>query len=475
MIEVLSAASEFYPLIKTGGLADVVSSLPAALKKHNVHMSILLPGYPSVMSAIQNAKIVHSYEDYFGSNAKILNCQMNDIQLFILDAPHLFNRPGSPYTGPDGQDWPDNGLRFAALSRTAADLGTGILAGYQPEILHLHDWQTALTPVYCRDRRGPPTVLTLHNLAFQGQFPTDLLDKIGLPRHFYSIDCLEYYGSVGFLKGGVSCASAITTVSPKYAEEICTPEFGMGLDGALRSRKALLRGIINGIDENVWDPKTDPRLTSNYDQKSLNKRHFNKISLEQHFGLDRDDSILHGVVTRLSWQKGIDFIIQSLDEIISNGARLILVGQGDIGMERSLKEASERYKGRLGIFMGYDENLAHKLFAGLDTILIPSRFEPCGLTQLYGLRYGCIPIVSRVGGLSDTIIDANHASIAAGVATGFQFYPLNINEFQNKLKEAQTLFSDKKTWTKMQRNGMKAQVSWDKSAENYASLYRSLI
>jgi starch synthase len=474
-MKVLSVASEVFPLIKTGGLADVVGALPAALKPLGVAMRVLVPGYPAVMKALPAGKAVHSYADLFGGPARVVLGEVSGMEVMALDAPHLYDRPGNPYVGPDGKDWPDNALRFAALSTAAADIGRGALKTWAPDVLHLHDWQAALAAVDVRHRGGPRTIVTVHNIAFQGQFSASVFPRLGLPAAAYSIEGLEYYGNVGFLKGGLANADMITTVSPTYAREICTPEFGMGLDGLLRARRHNTTGIVNGIDTAVWNPANDPALAATYSTKTLFKRKDNKREVEKRFGLEPGDGILHGVVSRLTWQKGLDILANLLDWLVASGGRLAVVGTGEPGIESTFAAAAQRHKGRIAIIAKYDEGLSHLVQGGADTMLVPSRFEPCGLTQLYGLRYGCVPVVARTGGLADTVIDANEAALSAGVATGFQFSPVDEPSLQNALQRAGQLFDTSPAeWTKLQSNGMSADVSWERSAAHYAGLYKQM-
>lgn len=474
-MKVISVASEFFPLVKTGGLADVAGALPAALKPHGVDMLPLVPGYPAVMRAIDKSTLLHGYPELFGGAARILQGTANGIDIAVLDAPHLYDRPGNPYLGPDGKDWPDNGLRFAALARAAADLAAGRTAAPAADILHSHDWQAALAPVYARFRGGPKTVMTVHNIAFQGQFPASLFASLGLPSQAYGIDALEYYGNVGFLKGGLATADAITTVSPSYAREICTPDYGMGLDGLLRARQHLLHGIVNGIDTEIWNPATDPHIAQGFTRASLKKREANKRALEKRFDLIPGDGILHGVVSRLTWQKGMDVLALCLDRLVESGARLALIGTGEPAIEKAINDAAARHKGLIGTVIGYDEALSHLVQAGADTILVPSRFEPCGLTQLYALRYGAVPVVARTGGLNDTVIDANDAAIKAGVATGFQFAPVDEWSLEQALMHATRCFDNKPLWRGIQKSGMATDLSWEQSAAAYAALYRGLL
>jgi starch synthase len=475
-MDVLSVASEVFPLVKTGGLADVVGALPSVLRPKGVAMRVLVPGYPAVMAALKEGKAVHAYADLFGGPARLVAATVHGMDLVAIDAPHLYARPGNPYLGADGKDWPDNATRFAALAIVAADMGRGAVTGYRPDVLHLHDWQAALAAVDVRHRGGPRTVMTVHNIAFQGQFPAATFQTLGLPASAFSMDGVEYYGNVSFLKGGLACADAITTVSPTYAREICTPEYGMGLEGLLQARRAVTSGIVNGIDTNIWDPATDKALAAPYSAKTFSaSRLANKRALEKRFGLETGDGLLHGVVSRLTWQKGLDILALLVDDLVATGARLAVIGTGEPGIEAAFTAAADRHPGRVGLVAKYDEALSHLVQGGADTMLVPSRFEPCGLTQLYGLRYGCVPIVGRTGGLADTVIDANEAALSAGVATGFQFSPVDEASLQNALQRAASLFAQPKLWARLQANGMAADVSWDRSAAHYADLYTSLI
>lgn len=474
-MKILSAASELYPLVKTGGLADVTGALPAALASQGVAVTSLLPGYPAVMAALEKPALFHHYDDLFGGPARLMRGTAHGLDIIAIDAPHLFDRPGNPYLGKDGQDWPDNAQRFAALGKAAADVAHGINPRYRADLLHCHDWQAAMGAVYTHFLGGPKSVVTVHNIAFQGQFPASVFALLGLPAQAFAIDGVEYYGNVGYLKGGLATADAITTVSPTYAQEICTPEYGMGLDGLLRARRHALRGIVNGIDTDVWNPASDARIPATYTAKTLQKRVANKRALEARFKLEPGDGLIHGVVSRLTWQKGMDIFAASLDALVATGARLALLGTGETAIENAIFEASMRHKGRIGIIVGYDEDLSHLVQAGADTILVPSRFEPCGLTQLYGLRYGCVPVVARTGGLNDTVIDANDAGLQASVATGFQFAPVDEATLEHALARAAECFADQKLWRGLQKRGMDQDVSWERSAAAYAQLYRNLV
>ncbi|QKC84834.1 glycogen synthase GlgA [Mesorhizobium sp. NZP2077] len=476
-MQVLSVTPEIFPLIKTGGLADVTGALPIALAAKGVTMRTLIPGFPVVMDAFKKKKAVYQYPLLQGGKASVYAVQIAGLDLFVLDAPHLFDRPGGPYGNASGADWPDNWRRFAALSQVGGDIAGGAISGYQPDIVHAHDWQSAMTLAYMRYGKavGVPSMMTVHNLAFQGQFGAGIFGELGLPAVAMALDGVEYYGGVGFLKAGLQAAWAITTVSPTYAQEICSPEFGMGLDGLINMRSSDLYGIVNGIDTAIWDPETDKHLVSTYTAATLKARAPNRAAVEERFGLDRDDSPIVCVISRLTWQKGMDILATVVDGIVATGARLAILGSGDAGLEGALLAAAARHRGRIGVVVGYDEGLSHTMQGGCDAIIIPSRFEPCGLTQLYGLRYGCVPIVARTGGLADTVIDANEAAVSAGVATGFQFAPNNGVAMLHAIRRLVDAHANPVIWGSLQRQGMKADVSWDKSAEKYVELYRLLL
>lgn len=477
--KVLSVASEAVPLVKTGGLADVVGALPAALDAHGVKVTTLLPGYPPVLAAAKRAKAIHAFDCLLGEPARLLSTKINGHPLLILDAPAYFAREGGPYGDASGKDWPDNWRRFAAFGRAAADVASGQVKGQAFDLIHAHDWQAGMALAYLRfaSPKGatvPPSVMTIHNMAFQGYFDASVFPKLGLPKKAWALDGVESYGGVGFLKAGMEAASAITTVSPTYAREIRTGEFGMGLEGLIQSRGDRVRGIVNGINTAEWNPATDPHIAKTYTPKTLAKRTANKRALEAEFGLDKGDGPLFIVVSRLTWQKGMDVLIEVLDHLVGLGGRLALLGSGDAAMVEGLNAAAARHPGKIGIRIGYDEAQSHRLQAGGDAILVPSRFEPCGLTQLYGLAYGCVPVVARTGGLADTIIDANLAALDAGVATGIQFTGVHHAALADAIARTVHLYQDRDRWTALQRNGMSADFSWARSGAAYANLFREL-
>ena len=477
-ITALAVASEISPLVKTGGLADVVGALPLALKAERVDTITLIPGYSVVLDKMERAETLHSFGDLFGGPARILSASISGLDLFVLDAPHLYVRPGSLYTDADGVDYPDNAFRFAALAKASSLIAQGLLPAFAPDILHAHDWQAGLAPAYLHysDKPRPATIFTIHNLSFQGRFPKELLPALGLPPQSFAMDGVEYYGGVGYLKAGLQLADRITTVSPSYAAEIMTVDEGMGLDGLLRARASVVSGVLNGVDDHVWNPAHDPLIAARYDLRNLAKRKKNKAALQSRLGLANEaDALLIGVVSRLSWQKGLDLLLEVLMDVIALGAQVALLGTGDKELESDYASAALAHAGHVGVHLGYDEKLAHLIQAGADALLVPSRFEPCGLTQLCALRYGAVPIVARVGGLKDTIIDANEMALSAGVATGLQFSPPTKDELIAAIQRAHNLFRDATAWRKLQINGMKTDVSWRNPARRYVELYKSIV
>lgn len=488
-LRVLSVTSEAVPFVKTGGLADVAGALPAAVAPHGVEVTTLLPGYPSVLAKLGRKRVVHVWDSLLGEPARLLAGMLGEAPLVVLDAPGLFAREGSPYLDPAGRDWADNWQRFAALSRAAADIAGGamVVRGKRRlyDVLHAHDWQAAMAPAYLHWGMPPeapivPSVVTIHNMAFQGWQGADVFPRLGLPREAWSVDGVEYHGGVSMLKAGLVTASAITTVSPTYAQEIRTGEFGMGLEGLIVARGGDVSGILNGIDRAVWNPETDPLLAKRFTARALGRRMANKRALEAEFGLEPSEGPRAGgpifvVVSRLTWQKGMDVLLEAVDHLVGLGGRLALLGSGEPEVEAAFHAAAARHPGRVAVRTGYDEALSHRMQGGGDVILIPSRFEPCGLTQLYGLAYGCVPVVARTGGLADTVIDANPAAIAAGVATGVQHGAVSYASLTAALSRTAALYAQPDEWLRLQRNGMACDFSWSASGRAYAELYRSLI
>lgn len=471
-MQVLSVASECAPLVKTGGLADVAGALPAAMAAKGVRMRTLLPGYPAVTDSLQDKQEVARFDDLFGGSARLLAGHAAGLDLLVIDAPHLYARDGTPYLGPDGHDWPDNPERFAALSWVAAHVAAHGAAGWQPRILHGHDWQAGFMTEYLRQMDAPDirTVLSIHNIAFTGIADPGRMHSLRLdPARFHS-EGYEFWGAISALKAGLMGADRLTTVSPTYAEELMTPEFGMGLDGVMRHRRAALTGILNGIDEAVWNPATDPLITP---YTTPAGKAPNKAALRAEMGLPDSDGPLCIIVSRMTQQKGLDLVLQTLPTLLAGGGQLALLGSGDADLQAAFQHAA--LDPNVAVRIGYDEGFSHRLIAGADAILVPSRFEPCGLTQLYGLRYGTIPLVALTGGLADTVINASPAALARGVATGLQFAPTEPAPLRNALTRLCALYRDRDTWARMQRNAMVQPVGWDQSAGAYASLYAQLI
>ena len=420
-MKVLSVASECVPFVKTGGLADVVGALPGALAPLGVEVRVLLPGYPAVKAALPDDAEVHELARLPGGRARLAGARAAGIDVMVLDSPRLFDRPGNPYLGPDGGDWPDNHLRYGALCRLAARIATEGAGGWRPDVVHLHDWQAGLAAAGLKlgRRPAPPSLLTVHNIAFQGLFPPEAATPLGLPKAGFHPGGFEYFGQLGFLKAGLVYADRISTVSPTYARELTRPEFGMGLEGVIASRRAEVHGILNGIDLEVWNPASDPHIAVRFSARAPAGKAGNRVALARRFKLHcRGGGPLFCVVSRLTRQKGLDLLLEILPRLLARGASLALLGSGDADLERAFLAAAGDHPGRVGAVVGWDEPLSHLMQAGADAIVVPSRFEPCGLTQLYGLRYGTLPVVARTGGLADTVIDANEAALRAGVATG---------------------------------------------------------
>ncbi|MGB8861541.1 MAG: glycogen synthase GlgA [Ilumatobacteraceae bacterium] len=481
-MKVLFVTPECFPLVKTGGLADVAGALPLALAPFGVEARVLLPGYPGVRDLLTGARRIASLPDLFGgTGALVAGRTAGGLQVLLIDAPHLYARKGGgPYLDGNGADWPDNHLRFGALSWVGAEIAAGRIGGWQPDVVHLHDWQAALTAAYLHfDRTSatrPPTLLTIHNLAFQGLFGMAELPQLRLPPAALDVDGMEYWGNLSFLKAGVQWCDHLSTVSPTYAREVLTPEQGMGFDGLLRARPDRLTGIANGIDETVWNPLTDPALAAPYSVRRLSAKASNKTALQLELGLHvRVDAPLFCVVSRLTTQKGLDLLVATLPRLVELGAQLAVLGSGDRWLEDSFRQAALQYQGMVAVRIGYDEALSHRLQAGADAIIVPSRFEPCGLTQLSGLRYGTLPVVARVGGLADTVIDANGAALRDGVATGFQFSPVEVHPLAVALERACELFADPLAWQRVVKRAMTRDVGWSVAAGTYFALYERLL
>ncbi|MEM9223861.1 MAG: glycogen synthase GlgA [Pseudomonadota bacterium] len=475
-MNILCVASECAPFLKTGGLADVVGALPKALGRLGVKTRVVLPAYPALAPIAATGVQVASYDHSAFGTLNILDASADGLDLFLVVAPQFFDRPGNPYLDAWGNDFSDNALRFGALSYAAARLAHEGAGGFRADVLHAHDWQAGLAPAYLRFAGNfrVATVTTIHNIAFQGVFPPSLGAPLGLPSEAFNIDGFEYHGGISFLKAGLIYADRITTVSPTYARELSLPEFGLGFEGIVGARRNELSGVLNGVDLDIWNPATDPHLTANYDASSLVARSDNRKSLLERFGLAIDDGApLFCIVSRLTTQKGIDLVLEALPRLLARGAGLVVLGTGSVDLENGLRAAARAHPTRIGVEIGYDEGLSHAMQGGADLILVPSRFEPCGLTQLYGLRYGCLPLVARTGGLADTVIDANEAALAAGVANGFQFSPVTSAALGDAIDRACDAFSHWDLWRAMMQNAMAHPVGWDTSAAAYKTLYET--
>lgn len=472
-MKVLFVAAECVPFVKTGGLADVVAALPKALAGLGADVRILLPGYREMAPLLRAGTPIDRFENLMGGPARLVRVNAEGLSLFLIDAPHLYDRPGNPYVQADGADWPDNHLRFGALCAIGAQIAHDGAGDWHPDVVHCHDWHAGLTPAYLSPfAERPAVMISIHNILYQGLFPADVRFPLGLPPDGYAVDGYEYYGQVGFLKAGLAYADRVSTVSPTYAKELLTPEYGYGLEGLLAHRGDAFTGILNGIDTDIWNPATDTLIPANYKQPNKKARAANRRALEDRFGLKHEkDSPLFCVISRLTHQKGLDLLLEALPMLLQTGARLVVLGTGDKDMENAFRRAATENPGRVATVIGYFEALAHLMQAGADAIVVPSRFEPCGLTQLCGLRYGCVPLVSRTGGLADTVLDAD-ASPNAG--NGFSFAPGNVEALSTAIERAVACFNDGPRWRQVMARGMRKQVGWDAQAQDYLDTYESM-
>lgn len=469
--KILFVTPEIYPLIKTGGLADVSGALPAALREMGVETRVLVPGYPQVLAGAKNKRLRHTFLDLpEADDVRLLSASLpgSGVPLLIIDCPLLYQRDGGPYQNPTGVDWPDNAQRFALLSRIGAILGSDQSPlSFRPDIVHCNDWQSALVPAFLNFMPGQKaaTVVTIHNLAFQGLFPPHVVAEVGLPPESFSIEGVEYYGNFSFLKAGLYYADHITTVSPTYAREIQQVELGFGMQGLLASRSNKLTGIVNGIDTGDWNPATDPHLAQGYDADRMTGKTANKLALQEKMGLKVDPDIpLLGMISRITHQKGGDLLLEIAPQLLQENVQIVLLGTGEAALENGFRNLAHAHPDKVGVTIGFNEALSHLVEAGSDLFLMPSRFEPCGLNQMYSQRYGTPPIVHATGGLSDTVADG---------ITGFVFSPMTAESFLGCIHRALTAYRDKSAWKKLQHNAMTRDFSWGKSAEDYLALYRS--
>lgn len=483
-MRVLQVSAELFPLLKTGGLADVAGALPAALAAAGAEPRLLVPGFPAIHDALtQECAVAPVALPWGEGRAALLRGRLPGFEqlVYVLDAPGLFDRPGNPYADDSGVAYADNHRRFALLGLAAARLAEGLDASWRPDIVHAHDWHAGLACAHvaasrARRRSDARTVFTVHNLAYQGLFPAGQFGELGLPASHYAMEGVEFYGQVSFMKAGLHFADAITTVSPTYAREIQTPEQGCGLDGLLRHRADVLHGILNGVDYGVWSPEHDGAIANRYRAGDATGKAACKAALQRDCGLAvAPEAPLFGVVSRLTEQKGLPLLLEALDELLAGGGQLVVLGAGDARLEAEFSVAAERHPTQVARRVGMDEGLAHRIVAGSDVVMVPSRFEPCGLTQLYGLSYGALPLVHRVGGLADTVVDTTLEDLAAGTATGFVFDAFTADACRRALRRAFALWRRPEDWARVREAAMRQRFGWDTAAARYVDLYGDLL
>ncbi len=479
MPNILFATSEAQPLVKTGGLGDVSGSLPAALRELDNAVRVVLPAYREVLRKIDGLKIAAVFIPTGESEpVRLLEAEMPDsgVPLWLIDSPRHFDRDGGPY-GNNGGDWPDNAERYALFARAVVDLALDrVGSGWRADVVHCNDWQTGLIPaLLSREPKRPGTVFTIHNLAYQGVFDSDTFTRLRLPPELWHPEGLEFYGDLSFIKGGLAYADWITTVSPTYAGEIRTEQFGYGLQGLLEHRATHLRGILNGVDYTIWDPANDTLIPQQYDAGRFDLKAANKRALQERLGLPQADVPVIGLVSRLVEQKGIDLVLGAIPHLFHVPVQLAVLGGGEEHLEEGFRKLAATWPEHVGVHIGYDERCAHLIEAGADMFLMPSRFEPCGLNQIYSLRYGTVPIVRRTGGLADTVVDATEEQLANGSATGFVFEQPAIGELLGALSRALELYADRPRWRTLAAAGMAQDYSWEKSARHYLEVYDQAI
>lgn len=479
-LSVLYATSEIAPLIKTGGLADVSGALPAALRAIGVDVRVLVPGYSQVIEQLAQPQVVASFDDLPGfPMARLLSATMaNDIPLLVLDCPVLYQREGGPYQSPEGQDWSDNAMRFGLLSQVAAVLGSDATPlDWHPDLVHCNDWQTGLTPAYLHFAPGAvPSIIAIHNLAFQGNFPVETVQQLHLPPSCYSIDGVEFYGNMSFLKAGLFYADHITTVSPNYAAEIQQEPLGFGMQGLLTTRHDSLTGILNGIDTDEWNSANDPYLAKSYSSANMAGKTANKKALQRKMGLSIEPDVpLLGVVSRFTEQKGLDLLLEIAPLLSELPVQLVMLGSGDAQMQMTARNLSHLYHGKIGVHIGFSEELSHQIEAGADIFVMPSRFEPCGLNQLYSQRYGTPPVVHATGGLADSVVDCDPDTLKDGSASGFSFIGMTAENLYATIQRAVGLYHDRLKWKTLCNNCMSKDFSWKTSAEAYRAVYLKVL
>ncbi len=482
-IRVLFVASEAMPWVKTGGLADVAGHLPPALRQLGVDVRLLLPAYREVTRQCGDCTVLGDLKLPYGTGPARLLVTATGADaagIYLVDAPRLFDRPGGPYLDAEGLDWDDNAVRFAAFSHAAVQLAVDAVGlGWRPQIVHCNDWHTGLVPALLTLRDQPPaTVFTIHNLAYQGIFDYATFRALGLPTRWWHPEFLEYYDNLCFIKGGLVFADMLTTVSPTYAKEILTPQYGCGLDGVLRARSERLHGILNGVDYDVWNPTRDSLISAPYGPDDLPGKALNKRSLQKELGLAlRADVPLIAFIGRLVEQKGIDLLIETAPDLLGTvGVQLVVLGTGRGEFERALSALARRYPEKMAVHIGFNEGLAHRVEAGADILLMPSRFEPCGLNQMYSLRYGTVPIVHGVGGLADTVVDVGRPADAGRRPTGFVIAAPDAKLLLDAISRAARMYRERpREWRTLIHNGMQRDFSWLRSARVYLDQYRLLL
>lgn len=478
-MRILFAAAEIYPLAKTGGLGDVSAALPQALAALGLDVRLVMPAYPQALEGAIDKSEGPLVEDGIGGRARLIEARMPDsaLPVWLIHEPSLFMRNGGPYGDESGTDWADNAQRFGLAGRIAARIAAGA-CDWLPDIVHANDWHFGLLPMFLAGSSGKSaaSVFTIHNLAFQGLFPKETHGGLGLSPAQFTADGVEFHDQLSFLKAGIRHADRVTTVSPSYAREILTPEFGCGFDGLLRSRGSAVSGILNGIDKSLWNPETDAVLASQYSARNMAGKRVCKAELQRVLGLDIEpDRPLIVMVSRLTGQKMADVVAEAVPALMKRRVQFASLGRGDHAIEARLIDAARCYPGRAAVRIGYEERLAHTFFAGADILLHPARFEPCGLSQLYALRYGTVPVVRHVGGLADTIVDGNEAALALGTATGFSFRHACVDDMLASVDRALKIYREPIAWRRMLRTGMNQDFGWAVPAARYLDIYRELI
>lgn len=479
MSNILYISSEAFPLVKTGGLGDVAGSLPSALLKQSQDVRLMLPAYRDVLSTISKQKVIATHS-YYNLPVKIIETRLpgSKVIVWLVDCPALFDRPGTPYSDQHGKVWDDNALRFTVFCRAAVDIALNkFQIKWQPDVVHCNDWQSGLIPALLSlYEKRPATLFTIHNLAYQGIFDYQTFIDLQLPDELWHMNGVEFHNQLSFMKGGLAYADKINAVSPHYAQEILEPEYGYGLDGLLAYRKDHLSGILNGIDEKHWNPGTDEHIEYKFNRRTLSNKVLNKTALQNELTLPEDESIpMIGMISRLVEQKGLEIILRSLDEILELPVQLVILGTGESHYELHLAEWAKQKSNKFKLVIGYNEALAHRIEAASDMFLMPSMFEPCGLNQLYSLRYGTLPIVTPVGGLFDTVIHSSQANINNKTANGFVLKQKTASELLTAIKYALTLYQQPATWHQLQINAMTCDFSWQTSAAHYIILYNEAL